>query len=193
MFWVLVQGLLCHKTVYGTSSKEKEDGSITEFLIIMPSCLTKIVKNSISIELPSNWYNSKWIGLALWALVSDPYGIREVIVGKMPQNHCAFEVFTTGINVEVKTELRSSYYLLYLSRDEWFATVGNGECSYIKVIFKAICKGNKPYHWKFGVSLVYEKDVDEFNQTNAQCLIARFGETPIYKLTGNDHLNHPSH
>ena len=100
MFWVQVQGLLCCKTVYGTSSKVKEDGSITGFQIIMPSCLTEIVENSISIELPSNWYNSKWIGLALWAstpYLSLIYGIRdrEVAIGKMPQNYCAFELFTT--------------------------------------------------------------------------------------------------
>ena len=193
MFWVLVQGLLCHKTVYGTSSKEKEDGSITEFQIIMPSCLTEIVENSISIKLPSNWYNSKWIGLALWASVSNPsdkyaFTYRAVAIGKMPQNHCAFELFTTQINVEVKTETHSNY-LLYLSCDEWFATVGNGECSQIKVIFE----GCELYDTKIGISLVYEKDVDEFNQTNAQCLIESFGEVDIYKLTGNDHLNHPSH
>ncbi|KAK9995098.1 hypothetical protein SO802_024801 [Lithocarpus litseifolius] len=160
----------------------------------MPSCLTEIVKNSINIELPSNWYNSKWMGLALWALASNlrfPYNIRicEVTVGTMPQNHCAFEHFTSRINVEVRTGLGSRYNLLYLSRDELFAAVGNGECSHIKVIFK----GGKLYDRKFGVSLVYEKDVDKFNQTNAQRLIASFGETPIYELTGNDHLNHPSH
>ncbi|XP_065633587.1 disease resistance protein RML1A-like [Quercus suber] len=182
-----VQGLLCCKTIYGTSSKGKEDGSITEFLIIMPSCLTEIVESSISIELPSNWYNSKWIGLALWALVPNPestYGLRdrEVAVGKMPQNHCAFELFTTRINVEVKTERHLNNYLLYLSRDEWFATVGDGEYSQIKVIFK----GGKLYETEFGVSLVYEQDVDEFNQTNAQCLFASFGEVPIYKLTVGD-------
>ena len=192
MFWV--QGLLCHKTIYGTSFRGKEDGSITEFQIIMLSCLTEIVENSISIELPSNWYNSKWIGLAFWASESTTwarYGIRarEVAVGKMPQNHCAFEVFTTGINVEVLTKIRFNNYILYLSRDEWFAIVGNGECSQIKVIFE----GGKLYEMKFGASLVYKQDVDEFNQTNVQCLIASFGEVPIYKLTGNDHLNHPSH
>ena len=100
----------------------------------MPSCLTEIVENSISIELPSNWYNSKWIGLALWASVShihSMYGSRqhEVAVGKMSQKHCAFELFTTWINVEVQYKDRFNNYLLYLSRDEWFATVGNGECS----------------------------------------------------------------
>ncbi|XP_050253711.1 probable WRKY transcription factor 19 [Quercus robur] len=99
-----LQGLLCRKTVYGTSSKGKEDGSLIEFQIIMPSCLTKIVENSISIELPSNWYNSKWIGLALLGSVSliSTYAIsfREVAVGKMPQNHCAFELVTTRMNVK---------------------------------------------------------------------------------------------
>ncbi|XP_065628399.1 uncharacterized protein LOC112016323 isoform X2 [Quercus suber] len=184
-----VQGLLCRKTVYGTSSKGEEDESITEFQIIMPPCLTEIVENSISIELPSNWYKSKWIGLALWALVTDPryaglrVRTRVVAIGKMPQNHYAFELFTTQINVEVKTAILFNNYLLYLSRDEWFATVGNGECSQIKVIFE----GGKLYEWtKFWVSLVYEQDVDEFNQTNAQCLIASFGKVPIYKLTVGD-------
>ncbi|KAK7861456.1 hypothetical protein CFP56_011277 [Quercus suber] len=156
----------------------------------MPSCLTKIVEKSISIELPSNWYNSKWIGLALWASVSTPSGAcafthRAVAIGKMSQNHCAFERFTTRINVEVKTETHDNY-ILYLSRDEWFATVGNGECSQIKVKFT----GSKLYDTKIGVSLVYEKDVvykhwGEFNQTNAQCLIESFGEVGIYKLTGS--------
>ena len=159
----------------------------------MPSCLTKIVENSISIELPSNWYNSKWIGLALWAFLSDIGWIFdrtcEVAIGKMPQNHCAFELFTTRINVEVKTEFYFNNYILCLSRDKWFATVRNIECSQIKFIFKS----GMFNRMKFGVNLVYEKDVDEFNQTNAQCLIASFGEVHIYKLTGNNHLNHPSH
>ncbi|KAF3948193.1 hypothetical protein CMV_025780 [Castanea mollissima] len=187
-FTILVhflQGLLCRTTVYGNSSKSEEDGFGTEFQIIIPSCLTQKVGNSISIELPSNWYNSKWIGLALWALLPNPgsiYGLRarEVVVGKMPQNHCAFELFTTRINVEVKTEYQLNNYLLYLSRDEWFATVGNGECSQIKVIFN----GSELFDPKIGVSLVYEKDADEFNQTNEQCLIESFGEVRIFKLTG---------
>ena len=140
MFWVQVQGLLCRKTVYGTSSKGGKDGSITEFQIIMPSCLTKIVWNSISIELPSNWYNSKWIGLALWTSLDtwSKYGIRtrKVAVGKMPQNHCAFELLTTQRNVTVNVELHFNNYLFCLSHDEWFATVRNGECSQIKVTFE---------------------------------------------------------
>ena len=52
---VRVQGLLCRKAVF--------DG------FIIQSCLAEIERNSISIELPSNWYNSKWIGFALWESV----------------------------------------------------------------------------------------------------------------------------
>ena len=94
--------------------------------------------NSISIELPSNWYNSKWIGFVLLASVSGyrewKYGIRARVMalGDMPQNHCGFELFTIGIRYGV------GICLLYLSRDDWFAKVGNGECSQIKVIFEII-------------------------------------------------------
>ena len=150
-----------------------------------------IKENSIFIELPSNWYNSKWIRFALWASVSGFINFEDGIIrahvialGDMPLNHCASKLFTTWIHCEVRIGL------LYLSRDEWFATVGNGECSQIKVTFE----GGKLYDngTEFGVNLVYEQDVDEFNQTNAQCLIESFGKVSIYKLTGNGHLKHPS-
>ena len=157
MFWI--QELLCHKTVYK-----------------IPSCLThQSVGNPISIELPSNWYNSKWIRFALWASVSDFMNFEDCIIrarvialGDMPLNHCASKLFTTWIHCEVRIGL------LYLSRDEWLATVGKGECSQIKVIFendKRIIDVRE-----CGVSLIYEQDVDEFNQTNAQCLIESFGK-----------------
>ena len=192
MFWVQLQGLLCHKTVYGTSFKREEDGSRTEFLIIFLSCLIQTVRNSISIELPSNWYNSKWIGFTLRASVYLSGNIKlecvitahVMVLGEMPQNPWAFELVTTLIHFE------TGICLLYLSRNDWFATVGNRKCSQIKVIFET----NKITIDVFdcGVSLIYEQDVEEFNHTNAQCLIASFGEVPIYKLIGNDQLKHPS-
>ena len=83
-------------------------------------------------------------------------------------------------------------YLLYFSRDDWFAAVRNGKCSHIKVTFET--NDNAIDEFDYGVNLLYEQDVEEFNQTNAQCLIECFGEeVPIYKLTSNDHLTHPSH
>ena len=170
MVWI--QGLLCHKAVF--------DG------FIIQSCLAEIEGNSISIELPSNWYNSKWTGFALWAsslgMIQQEYDIRACVIalGDMPQNHCASELFATLISCEVDIGL------LYLSCDDWFAKVGNGECSQIKVIFKT--DKSTIYVEECGVSLIYKQDVDEFNQTNAQCLIESFREEVfIYKLTGNDH------
>uniref|UniRef100_A0A7N2R4H2 TIR domain-containing protein n=1 Tax=Quercus lobata TaxID=97700 RepID=A0A7N2R4H2_QUELO len=171
-----LEGLLCYKTVNGTSSK-------TEFQIIVPSWLThQSVGNSISIELPSNWCNSKWMGFALWASLSGIIGlkhgirVRVIALGDMPQNHCASELFTTWTHCGV------SICLLYLFHDDWVTKVG--ECSHIKVIFET--NESNIYVWKCGVSLVYEQDVDEFNQTNAQCLIESVGEVFIFKLSVGD-------
>ena len=174
MVWV--QGLLRREDVL--------DGSI------IPSCFAEIKETSISIELPSNWYNNKWIGFALWAslsYVNAKYGIRAIVIalGNIPQNDWVSEHFTTTISA------KNSICLLYLSRADWFAKVGNGECSQIKVIFET---RKSKMGGECGVSLIYKQGVDEFNETNAQCLIKSFGEeVRIYKLTGNDHLNHPSH
>ncbi|KAK9995110.1 hypothetical protein SO802_024813 [Lithocarpus litseifolius] len=165
----LNQGLLCRKAVL--------DGSI------IPSCLAEIEGNSISIGLPSNWYNSKWIGFALWASLPKG-GYHVMALGDMPQNHCAFELLNIRIYVDVNNELDDSICLLYLSCDDWFAKVGNGACSQINVRFEA-GKSKKKISGKCGVSLIYKQDENEFNQTNAQCLIKSFGEEVcIYKLTG---------
>uniref|UniRef100_A0A7N2MGD3 ADP-ribosyl cyclase/cyclic ADP-ribose hydrolase n=1 Tax=Quercus lobata TaxID=97700 RepID=A0A7N2MGD3_QUELO len=179
-------------TIYGTSSKREKEGSRTKFLVIIPSFFIQKVRNSINIELPSNWYNSKWIGFALWAtcMIGCEYDIRARVIalGDMPQNYWAFELFTTLIRLE------NSICLLYLSSDEWFAIVGNGKCCQIKVIFETNRSTIGIDVSDCGFSSLYKQDVDEFNQTSAQCLIESFGEeVPIYKLTGNDHLNHPSH
>ena len=134
MFWIQQQGLLCRKTICGTSSKQEEDGSIIEFQIINPSDLVGIRRYSIFIKLPSNWYNSKWIGFAFWASLDLIRGTHNMIahviaLGDMSQNLWDFELFTTLIYVE-------NIYPLYLFRDEWFATVGNGKCSQIMVSFE---------------------------------------------------------
>ena len=157
---------------------------------IIPSCLAEIKETSIRIDLPSNWYNNKWIGFALWASLSDEnveYVIRASVIalGNIPQNDRVSEHFTTSICY------KNSICLLYLSRADWFAKVGNGECSQIKVRFKT---DELDMERECGVSLIYKQGVDKFNETNAQCLIESFGEEVcIYKLTGNNHLNHPSH
>ena len=181
MFWV--QGLLCQKTVNETSTKRKEDEgeSITEFQIIIhgfdiPSWLThQSVGNSISIELPSNWCNCKWMGFAICASASASasaskpirIGIRARVIalGDTPQNNYVSKLLFGMMPCE------DNIWLLYLSRDNWFATVGNGECSQIKVIFET--DDSALHVWECGVNLLYEQDVDEFSQTNAQCLIEK--------------------
>ena len=45
-------------------------------------------------------------------------------------------------------------WLLYLSRDDWFRTVGNGECSQIEVVFE------NGHAEQCGVGLVYEQDME---------------------------------
>ena len=193
MFWVQQQGLLCRKIACGTSSKREGDGSITEFQIINPLDLVDIRGWSIFIELPSNWYNTKWIGFALWASSNSINSINNIIahviaLGDMSQNLWDFELFTTLIYVE------NNICLLYLFRDEWFATVGDGKCSQIMVSFETEGGEYPTYLRECGVSLIYEQDVNEFNQKNAHSLIEIFGEeVSIYKLAGNDHLNHSSH
>ena len=58
-----------------------------------------------------------------------------------------------------------SIWLFYLSCDDWFATVGNGECSKIKVLIETYDSAIRVR--ECGVNLVYKQDVDEFNQKNA--------------------------
>nr|XP_023929585.1 disease resistance-like protein DSC1 [Quercus suber] len=174
-----LQGLLCRKTVDETSTKRKEDEgkSTTEFHIIIdgfdiPSWLThQSVGNSISIELPSNWCNCNWMGFAICASASASkwkrIGVRACVIalGDTPQNNYVSKLLFGTMSC------KDSIWLLYLSRDNWFATVGNGECSQIKVIFET---DDLAVHvWECGVSLVYEQDVDEFSRTNAQCLIEK--------------------
>ena len=62
MFYFWVQELFCQKTEYETATKRKEDGSETEFKIIIPGCLVprwlthKRWGNPISVVLSPNWY-----------------------------------------------------------------------------------------------------------------------------------------
>ena len=146
--------------------------------------------NSISIKLPSNWCNSKWMGFALCASISGTNHTRSrvrarvIALGDTPQNNYVSKLLFGMMPCE------DNIWLLYLSRDYWFATVGNGECSQIKVIFET--DDSALHVWECGVNLVYEQDVDEFSQTNAQCLIESFGKGFISEFTSNDHLKQPS-
>uniref|UniRef100_A0A2N9GN70 Uncharacterized protein n=1 Tax=Fagus sylvatica TaxID=28930 RepID=A0A2N9GN70_FAGSY len=117
----------------------------------------------------------KWMGFALYAsfnAISSPsyadefgnrvktFGLRARVkaLGDMPYSHYAFEVF---FNVKFALE---HIWLLYLSRDDWFANV-DGEYSKIEVEFETYSINV----WQCGASLLYEQDMEEFHKTFAQC------------------------
>ncbi|KAF3951733.1 hypothetical protein CMV_022643 [Castanea mollissima] len=136
-----LQGLFCQKTGYETATKREEDGSKIEFQISIPGCLVsrwlthQSWGNSISVVLYPNWCNSRWMGFTLCAVFSeyaDAYsGFRARVkaIGDMPHSQYVskFHFGTCGTD---------HVWLLYLSRDDWFSTVGNGECSQIEVVFE---------------------------------------------------------
>nr|POE80276.1 disease resistance-like protein csa1 [Quercus suber] len=200
-----LQGLLCEKTGYETATKRKEDGSETEFQIIIPGCLVprwlthQSRENSISVVLPPNWCNSRWMGFTLCALFNEEanfsgkfkayvkaigdmphsqYVCKNLVFGGCRENHVySFhdDWFSTVGNGECR-QIENHVWLLYLSRDDWFSTVGNGECRQIEVVFEddvwfSIPANTAPVK-RCGVSLVYEQDLElmeELNQANAQC------------------------
>ncbi|KAF3951735.1 hypothetical protein CMV_022645 [Castanea mollissima] len=136
-----LQGLFCQKTEYETATKRKEDGSKTEFQISIPGCLVprwlthQSWGNSISVVLPTNWCNSRWMGFTLCALFNgyDRRGCRARVkaIGDMPHSQYVSKLFFRYFSKQ------HHVWLLYLSRDDWFSTVGNGECNRIEVVFEA--------------------------------------------------------
>ncbi len=82
-------------------------------------------------------------------------------LGDMPHSRYTFE-FSSSVTFN-----RCHIWLLYLSRYTLFATVRNGECSQIGVSFKIYGEGS--FVRNCGARLVYEQDVEELNQTIAQC------------------------
>ena len=192
MFFFLgeVQGLFCQKTGYEIATKRKEDGSKTEFQIIIPGSLVprwlthQSMGNSISVPLPPNWCNSRWMGFTLCALfnatVYPGFRARVKAIGDMPHSQYVSQLF-------FRKCWQDHVWLLYLSRDDWFSTVGNGECSQIEVVFErdpgSIYFNNVG---RCGVSLVYEQDMEELNQANAQCCSS--GRVITYE--GWDGLHH---
>ena len=122
--------------------------------------------------LSPNWCNSRWIGFTLCALfnayVYSGFRARVKAIGDMPHSQYVSE-YHFGTCVD-------HVWLLYLSRDDWFSTVGNGECSQIEVVFEndsgSSYFSSKNPVGRCGVSLVYEQDMElmeELNQANAQC------------------------
>ena len=123
--------------------------------------------------LSPNWCNSRWIGFTLCALfkedVCSDFRACVKAIGDMPHSQYVSEFHFTACS-------KHHIWLLYLSRDDWFSTVGNGECSQIEVVFETDFSLINPVG-RCGVSLVYEQDkelmelmelMEELNLANAQ-------------------------
>nr|XP_023906716.1 TMV resistance protein N-like [Quercus suber] len=137
--------------------------------------------DSIRIALCPNWCNSKWMGFILSAhinVIEERFGlgVRVKALGDIPHSQYASKTF-----FRITASPQTAHYncLLYLCRDDWFAAVPNADqCSLIEVVFENYGSIREVMHC--GVGLVYEQDVEEFNQT-----IAQTGESPShYGLNG---------
>ena len=141
----------------------------------------------MSIKLCPNWCNSWWMGFAICALIEARkdccFGeldikVRVRALGNMHHSQHASKTFFA------KLHLTDHIWILYLSRDDWFAIVGNYECSQIEVVFFE-------YHSSFekvqkcGFSLAYEQDKEESNQAIAQCSSSR-----VINYEGWDGVHH---
>ena len=73
---------------------------------------------------------------------------RVIALGDMPQSHYASEIFFGPMTFD-----SSHIWILYVSRNDWFAIVQNGKCSQIEVVFETSSPGLNV--GKCGVSLVY--------------------------------------
>ena len=190
------------KTGYKTSNKRKDRSGAAFHIIIpgfeVPPWLThQRFGNSISIELPLNWCNSRWMGFALCAFFrincscysNERYRLKGHVIalGDMPHSpHRTFEVSIGETSFEYSV---SHLFLLYLSRDDWPAIGWNYQCSRIKVVFDT----NSPRVEviKSAVRLIYEQDVEDFNLTIAQCSSSCVN-TSEGTERGNEYLTHPS-
>ncbi|KAF3947006.1 hypothetical protein CMV_026799 [Castanea mollissima] len=168
------------KTGYETSIKRKEDGFGIAFQTILPGyeipwwITHQRLGNSISIELPPNWCDSRWMRFALCAsldasyshisveefdLIGKTFGLKARVIacGDTPHSYYATEISFS------KKLVARHIWLLHLSRDDWFATAPSGEFNQIEVVFESSRPGL--YVRKCGLSLVYKQDVEMFTQT----------------------------
>ena len=98
-----------------------------------------------------------------YGVPNETFGLTACVnaLGDMPHSRYASEIF-----FRVTDGMRRHIWVLYLSRDDWFSTVWKGERSQIEVEFQT--SNPKLKVRQCGVRLVYEQDVEKFNQTIAQ-------------------------
>ena len=122
-------------------------------------------------ELPPDWFN-KWVGFALCALFridcygysSEGYSLKGRLIALDDMLHHTFEVLIGETSFEYGV---GHLWLLFLSRGDLLDTLMNDQCSWIKVVFETNSPSVEVI--KCAVRLIYEQDVEEFNQTITQC------------------------
>ncbi|XP_030964556.1 disease resistance protein RPP2B-like [Quercus lobata] len=161
------------KTGNETPTRREEDRSGTEFQMIIPSnefphfLMHQNSGKSVVIKLSPNWCNSRWMGFLLCLQISyspnsvdvssETFGFRANVIslGDRSRGKASEIFFKVSFSVD-------HIWLLYLSRDDWLATVLNGDqCSQIEVKFET----SSPHAEvrMCGVGLVYKEEVRWFN------------------------------
>lgn len=112
------------------------------------------------------------MGFTLCASFHDLYTmshISHIRARVIALDHIPYSLYSSNIFFRPSVICRSHIWILYLSCDDWFATIGNGECSQIKVVFENSDPKGKWLVRQCGVSFVYKQDKEEFDQAIAQC------------------------
>ena len=128
------------------------------------------------------------MGFALCASFYDLYSMshisriraRVIALGDIPQS-----LYSSNIFFRPSEFCRRHIWILYLSCDDWFATIGNGQCSQIEVVFETSDPKGKWLVRQCGVSLVYKPDKEEFGQGIAQC-----SNSHVIAFAGWDGVHH---
>ena len=90
--------------------------------------------------------------------LGETFGLKALVIAPGDMPHC---YYATEISCSTKLVARH-IWLLYLPRDDWFATARSGEFNQIEVVFESSRPGL--YVRKCGLSLVYKQDVEMFTR-----------------------------
>ncbi|KAF3456170.1 hypothetical protein FNV43_RR00820 [Rhamnella rubrinervis] len=118
--------------------------------------------SSISLPLDQNWCTSKWMGFALSVSCTTSLieGFWEIKINQEDWGfgHVHWPLRCTG------TYLNNGHiWLLYLPRDAYFRSEWQEKFGHIQFSFKSPWEGKIK---QCGVHLVYERDIEELNQTS---------------------------
>ena len=81
------------------------------------------------------------------------FRVRVKAIGDIPHSQYVSEFLLGRFSSDIHI------WLLHLSRDDWFSTFGNGECSKIEVVYEQSTGIRLPV-LQCGVSLVYMQDME---------------------------------